>query len=182
MVDAAALAVALIVPIAGGMIGAFATGGQIKGWYATLTKPWWNPPNWLFGPVWTCLYAAMGYASYLVYEQGGFHKQTVPLSIYIVQLVLNFAWTPLFFILHRFDLATYDMLALWGLIVATIATFYPVIGPGFSLGLLLPYLVWVSYASALTIWLWRYNPTKAGNAAATTDGNAIDQNLSANQL
>ncbi|KIY99257.1 Translocator protein [Monoraphidium neglectum] len=159
MVDAPALAVALVVPVLGGMIGGFATASQIKGWYATLKKPWWNPPNWLFGPVWTCLYAAMGYASYLVYEQGGFAKQAVPLGVYIAQLALNFLWTPLFFTLHRFDLATVDILAMWGMIVATIATFYPVIG-AWALGLLIPYLAWVSYASALTIWIWRNNPAK----------------------
>ncbi|KAI8467735.1 MAG: translocator protein [Monoraphidium minutum] len=165
MVDVPALVVCLLVPVVGGMIGGFATAKEIKGWYAGLKKPWWNPPNWLFGPVWTCLYAAMGYASYLVYEQGGFKAQAAPLAIYITQLVLNFAWTPLFFTLHRFDLATVDMTAMWGLIIATIATFRPVIG-NWALGLLLPYLVWVTYASALTIWLWRNNPAKKGKKRA----------------
>lgn len=166
MVDVAALVVCLLVPVVGGMIGGFATMNQIKGWYATLKKPWWNPPNWLFGPVWTVLYAAMGYASYRVYEQGGFAKQAVPLGIYIAQLALNFIWTPLFFVAHRLDIATVDILMLWGMIIATIATFYPVIGAGWSLGLLLPYLVWVTYASGLTIWIWRNNP-KQGKSKAS---------------
>jgi len=68
-----------------------------------------NPQNWLFGPVWTVLYAAMGYASYRVYEQGGFAKQGAPLGVYIAQLVLNFLWTPLFFFFHRLDLASIDI-------------------------------------------------------------------------
>lgn len=165
MVDAAALAVCLIIPVVGGMLLGFSTAGSIKGWYTTLKKPWWNPPNWLFGPVWTVLYAAMGYASYRVYEQGGFAKQGAPLGVYIAQLVLNFLWTPLFFFFHRLDLASIDIVALWGMIIATIALFYPVIGP-WALGLLIPYLVWVSYASALTIWLWRNNADKQGLSPA----------------
>lgn len=166
-IQAAALAVCLIIPVVGGLLLGFASTGSIKGWYATLKKPSWNPPNWLFGPVWTVLYAAMGYASYAVYEKGGFKAQAVPLGIYIAQLVLNFLWTPLFFIAHRLDIASIDIIALWGMIIATIATFYPVIGPGLTLGLLLPYLAWVTFASALTIWLWRNNPRNAADNVQT---------------
>lgn len=160
----AALVLAIAVPLSGGMLGSFATASQIKTWYKTIKKPSWTPPNWLFGPVWTCLYAMMGYASYLVWLQGGFAKQQVPLAIYAAQLVLNFAWTPLFFSLHRLDLASADILAMWGGIVATIITFQRVIGPS-ALALLLPYLVWVSYASALTIWIWRNNPPQSAEDA-----------------
>ncbi|GBF93115.1 translocator [Raphidocelis subcapitata] len=160
MVDGGALAVCLIVPIVGGMLLGFLSSKDIKTWYASLTKPSWNPPNWLFGPVWTVLYAMMGYASYAVYEKGGFSRQAVPLGIYIAQLVLNFLWTPLFFTAHRLDVAFVDIALLWGMVIATIATFYPVIGPGLSLGLLLPYLAWVSFASCLNFWLWRHNADK----------------------
>jgi hypothetical protein len=99
----------------------------------------------------------MGYASYLVYTKGGgFPAMSVPLGVYAAQLALNFAWTPLFFVAHRLDLALVDIVAMWGAIVATIALFHPVIG-GWALGLLLPYLAWVSFATALNAWIWRNN-------------------------
>lgn len=150
------LGVAIAVPLVGGIAGSIATADQIKSWYKTINKPSWTPPNFLFGPVWTALYTAMGVASYLVWRQGGWASQSVPLTVYAVQLLLNFMWTPLFFKLHKLDWATYDILGMWVMIVATIFQFKGVIG-NLAVVLLGPYLLWVSYASALTIWIWRNN-------------------------
>jgi TspO/MBR family len=72
-------------------------------WFADLAKPSWNPPNWLFGPVWSALYLSMGIAAWLVWQQGGWVKQKQPLTLFLIQLVLNAIWTPLFFGLHRID-------------------------------------------------------------------------------
>ncbi|KAF6235939.1 TspO/MBR-related protein [Scenedesmus sp. NREL 46B-D3] len=159
------LAVAVAIPLAGGIGGSLATANEITTWYRGINKPSWTPPNWLFGPVWTALYCMMGLASYLVWRQGGFERQAVPLAVYGVQLVLNFLWTPLFFKVHRLDLASLDIAGMWVAIVATIRQFRPVIGD-LALLLLVPYLVWVSYASALTFWIWRHNPTRPARAKA----------------
>eukprot|EP00878_Enallax_costatus_P028783 GHUV01031125.1.p1 GENE.GHUV01031125.1~~GHUV01031125.1.p1 ORF type:complete len:178 (+),score=28.09 GHUV01031125.1:82-615(+) len=159
------LAVALAIPLVGGIGGSLATANQINTWYRGINKPSWTPPNWLFGPVWTALYAMMGLASYLVWRQGGFERQAVPLAVYGVQLVLNLLWTPLFFKAHRLDLASADIAGMLVAIVATICQLRRVIGD-LALMLLLPYLAWVSYASALTFWIWRHNPTRSTRVKA----------------
>lgn len=155
-IDWQQLGIAVAVPLLGGIAGSVATADQIKTWYQTINKPSWTPPNWLFGPVWTLLYAAMGVASYLVWTQGGWARQSVPLTAYAIQLLLNFMWTPLFFKLHKLELATFDILAMWAMIMTTIIQFKGVIG-NLAVVLLGPYLVWVTYASALTIWIWQHN-------------------------
>eukprot|EP00877_Chromochloris_zofingiensis_P009248 jgi/Chrzof1/4577/Cz14g18270.t1 len=157
--DMRALVTHIAVPVIGGALAGLALSGKIQTWYRKLKKPSWTPPDWLFGPVWTVLYILMGVASYYVWKQGGFTAQAFALTIYGISLLLNFLWTPLFFGLERPDLAMYDILALEGFIIATIVLFYDVIGD-LVLPLLLPYLAWVTYAAALTIWIWYNNPVE----------------------
>ena len=126
-------------------------------WYERLAKPSWRPPNWLFAPVWTILYLTIAVSGWLVWREAGFTGAILPLAIYALQLVLNAAWTPLFFGLHRPDLGFLDILLVWLSIAATIALFYP-IHAGAAL-LLLPYLAWVTFAAALNFAVWRLNPS-----------------------
>ena len=124
-------------------------------WYATLKKPSWNPPGWIFGPVWTALYTMMAVAAWLVWQRGGFAAQRRPLGLFLVQLTLNAAWTPLFFGLHRPGLAFAEIVCLWLAIAATMVAFSPLSRA--AAWLLAPYLAWVSFAAALNFALWRLN-------------------------
>ncbi|CAG4973397.1 unnamed protein product [Colias eurytheme] len=153
----------VILPNVGGWANGLYFAGQIrkdekKAWYDDLKKPWWNPPKWVFGPAWTTLYCGMGYASYLVYEEcGGFTEEAVlPLSLYGGQLLLNWAWTPIFFGMKDFKLAFIEICVLGGAATATTVTFTQV---NKTAGLLmLPYLAWLAYASSLSYYIWRNNP------------------------
>jgi len=144
------------VPLGMSVVGAITTAKEVKGWYTTLKKPSWTPPNWLFGPAWTTLYTCMGTASWLVFQQGGLAKQALPLAVYGAQLLANFAWTPLFFGKHEMGLAMVDNVAMWGGIAACIKLFHPV-SPAAAY-LMVPYLGWVTYASALNYNIWANNP------------------------
>jgi tryptophan-rich sensory protein len=134
-------------------LGAFFMPGE---WYASLKKPSWNPPGWIFGPVWTALYAMMAVAAWLVWRRGGFAAQRRPLGWFLAQLALNAAWTPLFFGLHWPGVAFAEIVLLWLAIVATLAAFRPVNRA--ATFLLVPYLLWVTFAAALNFALWRLNP------------------------
>ena len=124
-------------------------------WYAMLSKPTWNPPSWVFGPVWTLLYFMMGVSAWLVWKEGGFAQQRRPLTLFLVQLVLNAIWTPLFFGAHELGIAFAEILLLWLAILATILAFRRVSTA--AAWLLVPYLLWVSFASALNATLWWMN-------------------------
>ncbi|MBP7867073.1 MAG: tryptophan-rich sensory protein [Acidobacteria bacterium] len=124
-------------------------------WYATLNKPSWNPPGWVFGPVWSALYTLMAVAAWLVWTQGGFRAQRRPLTLFLAQLALNAAWTPLFFGLHWTGAAFAEIVLLWLAIAATMAGFRPVSRA--AAWLLAPYLAWVSFAAVLNFALWRMN-------------------------
>lgn len=124
-------------------------------WYASIHKPAWNPPSWLFGPVWTTLYLMMATAAWLVWRRGGFAAQRRPLGWFLGQLALNAAWTPIFFGLHWMGVALVEMLLLWGGILMTIKAFRPVSRP--AAWLLVPYLAWVSFAAVLNFTLWQLN-------------------------
>lgn len=124
-------------------------------WYAALRKPAWNPPNRLFGPVWTVLYTMMGVAAWLVWRRGGWRAQARPLGLFMVQLALNAAWSGLFFGLRRPDLAFGEILLLWAAILATALAFRPVSAA--AGWLLVPYLAWVGFAAVLNFTLWRLN-------------------------
>jgi benzodiazapine receptor len=124
-------------------------------WYARLAKPSWRPPNRLFAPVWSVLYLTIAVSGWLVWRDSGFAASALPLAVYAVQLVLNAAWTPIFFGLHRPGLAFLEIVLLWLSIVATIAVFAPVHAG--AAWLLLPYLAWVTFAAALNLAVWRRN-------------------------
>ena len=125
-------------------------------WFAALKKPSWNPPGWVFGPVWTALYAMMAVAAWLVWRRGGFAAQGRPLGAFLAQLALNALWTPLFFGLHRPGVAFAEILLLWLAIAWTIALFWRV--QRAAAWLLVPYLAWVGFAAVLNGTLWRLNP------------------------
>jgi benzodiazapine receptor len=127
-------------------------------WYRRLTKPAWQPPNWIFAPVWTTLYASMALSAWLIWRTAGFQGAAVPLAVYIAQLTLNAAWTPLFFGLHRIGLGLFDIVLLWCAVVATVALFHA-IHAGAAL-LLIPYLAWVTFAAVLNFAIWRLNPVR----------------------
>ncbi|CAF4839012.1 translocator protein-like isoform X1 [Pieris napi] len=152
----------IILPNVGGWANGIFFAGQIrkedKSWYDELKKPSWNPPKWVFGPTWTVLYSGMGYASYLVYEEcGGFTEDAVlPLTLYGGQLLLNWAWTPIFFGLKDFKLAFIEISVLGGAAVATTAAFAKVNKTAGAL--LVPYLAWLAYASTLSYYIWKNNP------------------------
>lgn len=125
-------------------------------WYAALEKPSWTPPNAVFGPVWTVLYLLMAIAAWLVWQRAGWSGARTALALYLVQLAVNAAWSWLFFGRHDVALALADIIVLWLLILATLVLFWRVHR---AAGLLLvPYLLWVSYASTLNYGILQLNP------------------------
>lgn len=156
-----------IVGLVGWLIVSFiaaAIGGaasvQAGSFYTDLVRPDWAPPPSIFGPVWTVLYVLMGIAAWLVWRVGGFRAARSALTLFLVQLALNALWTWLFFGFHRGALAFAEILLLWVLIVATLIAFWrirPLAG-----ALLIPYLLWVSFASALNYAVWQLNPQVLG--------------------
>ncbi len=150
------LIISLAVVQAAGLIGALFTAGSVGTWYTTLTRPELSPPNWIFGPVWTTLYLLIGIALYLVWTRHvGGHVRVLWLRLFWVQLVLNALWSILFFGLQRPDLAFLEIIALLGTIVGLVA-----LAVRFDRrvsALLLPYLLWVSFASYLNYMIWQLN-------------------------
>lgn len=148
--------VSILVPLACGFVGSLATRPAIPGWYAGLAKPSFAPPNWLFGPAWTLLYILMGIASFLVWKQGLAAPGVKPaLVFYLVQLALNLAWSWLFFALRSPLAGLAEIVVLWCAILVTIVLFFRV---STAAGILmLPYIGWVSFASALNAGIWALN-------------------------
>jgi len=146
------LAVWLIVCFAAAGVGSLFTPGE---WYVTLRKPAWTPPGYLFGPVWTLLYALMGTAAWLIWTRFGFADARTALTLFIVQLILNAVWSWLFFGLHNPGLAFFELLLLWVAILATVIAFWQKRADAGAL--LLPYLAWVTFAAVLNFAIWRLN-------------------------
>lgn len=143
--------VCLIVQI----VGSFWTRESVSTWYPTLIKPSWTPPDWIFGPVWSFLYIMIAVSGWLIYKSEYSHKRSVALMLYAGQLVLNFIWSFLFFSLRSPILGLIDIVLLCLLIILTIISAWPV-RPLASL-LLIPYLMWVMYATALNAGIWLLN-------------------------
>ena len=133
---------------------------QAGPFYTQLVRPEWAPPASLFGPVWTALYALMAIAAWLVWRVNGFRAARRALTLFLVQLALNALWSWLFFGWHRGGLAFADIVVLWALIVATVIAFWRI--RPWAGALLVPYLLWVSFASALNYSVWQLNPQLLG--------------------
>lgn len=151
------LAVSLALCFAAGGLGSIATSAKIPTWYAALTKPSWNPPNWIFGPVWSTLYALMGVAAWLVWTRREQTGARAALWLFGVQLVLNTLWSFVFFGAEAPGPAMAEIAVLWIAIAATIWTFRSISAP--AAWMLAPYLAWVSFASCLNFAIWRLNAT-----------------------
>ncbi len=135
-------------------IGAVASIRAVS-FYGQLVQPNWAPPSSVFGPVWTILYALMGIAAWWVWRAGGFRANRSALTLFIVQLAVNALWSWLFFAWHRGAFAFADIVLLWLLIIATLVSFWRV--SVFAGALLIPYLLWVSFAAALNFSVWQLN-------------------------
>ena len=144
--------------MAGVFIG-IATSYSVVDWYPTLNRPSWNPPNWLFGPVWTILYFMMGWAFARIWSipttEENKDNQLWAYRLYIVQLLLNFAWSFIFFYFHQIGWALFEIVLMWISIAACIWSFHKL--DRFAAGLMLPYLVWVSFATVLNFAFWWLN-------------------------
>lgn len=149
----ALLGVTALAAIAGGL----ASAGS-REFYAQLQKPSWAPPGWLFGPVWTLLYVMMAIAAWLVYLTRGPSGSRPLLTLYIIQLVVNALWTWIFFAWRMGAVALAEIILLWCLVGLTTVTFWKVRKAAGVL--LVPYWLWVSFATALTFAVWRLNPTQ----------------------
>lgn len=152
----AGLACWLIATFVAGAIGAVAS-VDAREFYAQLTRPAWAPPGWIFGPVWSTLYALMGFAAWLVWRRQGFRAGRTALILFIVQLSVNALWSWLFFAWRLGGLAFAEVLILCGLVAATTVLFWR--HSVLAGSLMVPYLAWVMFATALTYATWRLNPT-----------------------
>lgn len=147
--------ISALIANAAGLIGSVFTAQSVRTWYLIINRPSWNPPGWIFGPVWTILYILMGVASYLVWEKRGLPGAKSALFVYGIQLVLNLLWSFLFFGLKNPGLAFAEIILLWLAIVATLVLFWRLNTTAGAL--LVPYLLWVSFASFLNYTIWKLN-------------------------
>ena len=148
------LGVSILLPQLAGGLGAFFTITSVESWYMTIQRPRWNPPNWLFGPVWTALYLMMGIACYLIWKSDHPLKKQL-LWLYFAQLALNALWSPAFFGLENPLLGLVVIIPLWMLILACVIRFQKI--SKWAAGLMVPYLLWVSFATALNYSIWQLN-------------------------
>jgi Tryptophan-rich sensory protein (mitochondrial benzodiazepine receptor homolog) len=151
-----AFIISIAIPLAMGAIGGWFTSQYVKTWYLTLNKPSFNPPNWIFAPVWTILYILMGISAYLIWlkrkEVEHFSRTA---AIYLLQLVLNVMWSFLFFYAHEIGLAFFEIIALLIAIIINARVFYKI---DKTAGLLfIPYILWVSFATILTYSIFSLN-------------------------
>ncbi len=161
---AAALVISLLICFGAAALGAIATSQSVMTWYRTLERPTWAPPDWLFGPVWTLLYAMMAVAAFLVWRRGFGVPGQIPdlrpaariaLVVFGVQLALNALWSWLFFAMRSPLAGLVEIVVLWIAIAATIALFWPL--SRVAAGMMVPYLAWVTFATALNGALWWMN-------------------------
>lgn len=154
------LSVWLAICFGAALLGGLFTAGATEpadGWYATLQKPSWNPPRWVFGPVWSMLYAMMAVSAWLVWRRPASSARRAAMIAFSVQLVFNVAWSALFFGLERPDLAALEIVVLW-VAIATTAHLFRRLSP-LAGWLLVPYLAWVAFAAVLNVAIWNLNPT-----------------------
>lgn len=150
------LFVSILVCQAAGFIGSFATRSSVDGWYATVRKPPFNPPNWIFGPVWITLFVMMGISLYLVWiSKSGTGNRNLAITVFMVHLMLNILWSYLFFYFQSPGWGFIEIIVLWISILAVILLFLPI--NKWAGYLMVPYLLWVTFASVLNFAIWHLN-------------------------
>jgi len=149
------LLVSLILPIGLGSIAGILTSKEIAGWYTMLIKPSFNPPSYLFGPVWTALYVLMGVSMFLIWNTPKTELRQKALALFGIQLFFNFWWSILFFSFHTIFLSVINILIIWVLIIYMISLFKKI--KPIAAYLQIPYLLWVSFATVLNISIWYLN-------------------------
>lgn len=150
------LIISILIPLLVGAISGIFTASGVKGWYANAVKPSFNPPNWIFGPVWTILYILMGIALFLVWKSATDKKlKNIAISLFAVQLALNFCWSFIFFKMQEPGWAFAEILFMWLMILLTIIWFGKISST--AAWLLVPYICWVSFASVLNYSIWQLN-------------------------
>jgi benzodiazapine receptor len=141
------LIASLLLPLGiGGIAGIFTT-EAIPGWYATLNQPSFNPPNWIFGPVWTSLYLILGISLFLIWKLPASKQRNQTILIFMAQLLLNFCWSFFFFYFKLIGVALIDIVALWIMIIVMLVSFYKL--KPITAYINIPYLLWVTFATAL---------------------------------
>lgn len=150
-----AFIICLAIPMAVGGLSGYITVSEIETWFSNLNKPSFNPPNQLFGPVWTSLYALMGISLFLIWKSPKSLERKNAIIIFFVQLFFNFWWSMIFFSFHLLFLAVIDIVLLWLLIIYMIIAFKRVKPVAAYMNI--PYLLWVSFATALSISIWHLN-------------------------
>jgi len=156
MNNVAKLVISIAIPLTIGATAGLFTVTGVDSWYQTINKPSWNPPGWVFGPVWTTLYVMMGIALYLIWKSGADKpvKKTA-FILFAIQLTLNFFWSFIFFDQHQVGWALVEIIAMWFMILLTIFAFARVSNA--AAWLMVPYISWVSFASILNYTIWRLN-------------------------
>lgn len=149
------LIISLAIPLALGGIAGLFTASEIQDWYSQLTQPGFNPPNWLFAPVWTLLYILMGVSCYLIWKMPKSQARDTALKIYSLQLLLNFTWSFLFFVSHQISVAMLEIILLWMCILLMMGRFHKL--NNLAAYINIPYILWVSFATALNIAYWQLN-------------------------
>ncbi len=150
------LFISILIPLLVGAVAGLFTSSGVNGWYALANKPWFNPPNWIFAPVWTLLYIMMGIAFFLIWKSTADKnvKQTA-MILFSIQLVINFFWSFIFFKLQQPGWAFAEILLMWVMILLTIIWFGKISAA--AAWLLVPYICWVSFASVLNYSIWKLN-------------------------
>lgn len=155
-IDYSKLAISIIICQLAGIIGSLVTLNSVATWYETLNKPSFSPPNWFFGPVWLTLYLLMGISLYLVWSKGLDDRAVkIGIALFAIQLFLNAIWSPIFFGFHALQLSFNVIILMWLFIMLTIVRFYSISKP--AAYLLIPYIGWVTIASALNYFIWILN-------------------------
>ncbi len=149
------LIISIIICFSAGGLGSLATSSSITGWYVEINKPTWNPPNWIFGPVWSTLFLMISVSAWLVWKSSGFEKAKLAFGVYAFHLLLNALWSIVFFGMQQMGWAFVEIVALWISIVATIVLFHR--HSKLAAWLLIPYILWVSFASFLNYTIWQMN-------------------------
>ena len=153
--DIVKLVSSLLFTVGLGSLGGIFTISEIPNWYAGLQKPSFNPPNWIFGPVWTLLYILMGISVYLIWKQPDSNIRNTALLLFVVQFILNFCWSIIFFKLHQTGWALVEIIAMWMFIFLTILWFGKLSST--ASWLVVPYISWVSFATLLNAAIWKLN-------------------------